>query len=121
VNTPTPIVTSTPGVGHIKPNPGAKLKGYFDKGEIVFSINSTGDAVINLRFKVRCFGEDRTVNFSRAAIKIQNSSFSYGIEDAYVQGLFDSPTSANGSFTIVLTEGKETCSYNYVAWTAFER
>ena len=112
---------NTPSIGYIKPHPGAKFKGYVENGSIVFSINPDGDAVINLRITVRCAGVDHTINFSRVAMKIENSKFSSYLGDDGVQGQFNSPTAVKGVFSVEVTEGNKTCKFSNVLYEAFER
>lgn len=119
--TPTSTVVNTPSIGYIKPHPGAKFKGYIENGSIVFSINPDGDAVINLRIIVKCAGADHTVNFSRVAMKIENSKFSSYLGDDWVQGQFNSPETVKGVLTVEVTEGSKTCKFSNVLYDAVQR
>jgi hypothetical protein len=112
---------NTPSIGYIKPHPGAKFKGYIENGSIVFTINPDGDAVINLRIIVKCAGADHTVNFSRVAMKIENSKFSSYLGDDWVQGQFNSPETVKGVLTVEVTEGSKTCKFSNVLYDAVQR
>jgi len=92
-----------------------------EDGSIVFSINADGDAVINLRIIVKCAGVNHTINFSRVAMKIQESKFSAGLGSAWVQGQFNSPESVKGVFTVEVIEGKKTCNFSNVLYDALQR
>ena len=116
--TPINTVAPTQSVGYIKPLPNAKFRGNFKGGKIVFTINSEGDRVANLRIGYMCFGKEYEINYARVSMKIVNSSFSTGSGDVYVQGKFSSPTTAKGIFNVVLTEGDKTCKYKSVYWDA---
>ena len=100
------------------PRPDVKFKGRFPEGEIVFHISDQGDAVINLRVKVRCFEKEHELNLSRASIKITNGYFVYGFEEHFVEGRFLSSNYANGVFSYEVTKGDKVCNYDYVSWTA---
>ena len=119
--TPTDTVAPTQSIGYIKPIPLAKFRGNFDGGNIVFTINSEGDRVANLRIGYMCFGKQYELNLARVSMKITNSSFTTGTGDFYVQGQFTSPTTAKGVFNGVLTEGGKECKYNSVYWDAAMR
>jgi hypothetical protein len=54
-------------------------------------------------------------------MKINNSSFSTGTGDFYIQGQFNSPTSAKGVFNGAVTIGNKECKYNSVYWDAAMR
>ena len=119
--TPTNTVAPTQSIGYIKPIPLAKFRGNFDGGKIVFTINSEGDRVANLRIGYMCFGKQYELNLARVSMKITNSSFATGTGDFYVQGQFTSPTTAKGVFNGAVTIGGKECKYNSVYWDAAMR
>ncbi|MFC2043276.1 hypothetical protein ACFLUA_03915, partial [Chloroflexota bacterium] len=115
---PTNTMAPTQSVGYTQPIPLAKFRGNFDGGTLVFTTNSEGDRVANLRIGYMCFGKAHELNFARVSMKIINSSFAAGSGDFYVQGQFTSPTTAKGGLNGVLTEGKKECKFNSVIWSA---
>ena len=119
--TPINTVAPTQSIGFIKPIPLAKFRGNFDGGKIVFAINAEGDRVANLRIGYTCFGKEYELNLARVSMKINNSSFSTGTGDFYIQGQFNSPTSAKGVFNGAVTIGNKECKYNSVYWDAAMR
>jgi hypothetical protein len=116
--TPINTVAPTQSIGYIKPIPLAKFRGNFDGGKIVFIINAEGDRVGSLRIGYICFGKEYVLNLATVSMKITKSSFTTSTGDFYVWGQFNSPTTASGVFTGVLTVGNKECKYNSVYWDA---
>jgi hypothetical protein len=117
--TPTETTAPTSYVGMIRPVPSAKYRGDFAGGKIVFSSNLEADRIGGLTITFECRSKSNTVNLSRASMKLDNSTFSYGLEGIYVFGQFVSSTEAKGVISYEYLQDGKTCKYDYVSWTAY--
>lgn len=118
LGTPTDTPVPTSYVGMIRPVPEARYRGNFDGGNIVFSSNLEADRIGGLTLTFNCRNQTTTLNLSRASMKLDNSSFTYGLEGMYVFGQFVSSTEAKGVINYEYELDGKKCSYNYVGWTA---
>lgn len=118
LGTPTETPVPTSYVGMIRPVPGAKYRGNFSGGSIVFSSNLEADRIGGLTLSFECKSKTTTLNLSRASMKLDNSTFTYGLEGIYVFGQFVSPNEAKGIINYEYQQDGKPCKYDYVGWTA---